>query len=122
VLTLLQVAALNPSQHMKLKFGILQGLQFDMDIMQDLLALQLEFLQPGTQQHVSMLHGHCPQLLMMSSSSTHDSDGDEVADMPRRFEEHRGNATSNQSYSILPVSNPNDSRMVGPLDPEEAYE
>ena len=119
---MLQVAALNPSQHMKLKFGILQGLQFDMDIMQDLLALQLEFLQPGTQQHVSMLHGHCPQLLMMSSSSTHDSDGDEVADMPRRFEEHRGNATSNQSYSILPVSNPNDSRMVGPLDPEEAYE
>ena len=99
-----------------------------MEVMQDLLALQLEFLQPGIQQYVSMLHGHCPQLLMISSSSTHDSDGDDVADMPRLFEEHRGNATSNQSYSILPASNPNDSKMVGPLDPhalfdpEEAYE
>lgn len=125
---------------MQLKFGILQGLRFDkviglyaisihfMDVMQDLLALQLEFLQPGIQQYVSMLHGHCPQLLKISSSSTHDSDGDDVADMPRLFEEHRNNATSHQSYSILPVSNPNDSRMVGPLDPhalfdpEEAYE
>ena len=58
---------------------------------------------------------------MMSSSSTHDSDGDEVADMPRRFEEHRGNATSHQSYSIPPVSNSNDSRMVGPLDPQALY-
>jgi hypothetical protein len=73
---------------MKFKFGILQGLRFDiviglyaisihfMDVMQDLLTLQLEFLQPGIQQHISMLHGHCPQLLMISSSSTHDSDGD----------------------------------------------
>jgi len=75
-------------------------------------------------QHVSMLHGHCPQLLMISSSSTHDSDGDDVADMPRLFEEHRNNSTSHQSYSILPVS----TRMVEPLDPhalfdpEEAYE
>jgi len=125
---------------MKLKFGILQGLRFDiviglyaisihfMDVMQELLALQLEFLQPGTQQYVSMLHGYCSQLLMMSSSSTHDSDGDDVADMPRLFEKIRGHDTSHQSYSILPVSNPNDSRMVGPLDPhalfdpEEAYE
>jgi hypothetical protein len=95
---------------------------------QDLLALQLEFLQPGTPQNVSMLHGHCPQLLMMSSSSTHDRDGDDVADMARLFEEHRGNDTSNQPYSIFPVSNPSDSRMVGPLNPhalsdhEEAYE
>ena len=97
-------------------------------LMQDLLALQLEFLQPGIQQHVSMLHGHCPQLLMISSSSTHDSDGDDVANMPKLFEEYRNNATSHQSYSILPASNPNDSKMVGPLDPhalfdpEEAYE
>jgi len=101
---------------MKLKFGILQGLRFDiviglyaisihfMEVMQDLLALQLEILQPGIQQYVSMLHGHCPQLLMISSSSTHDSDGDDVADMPRLFEEHRNNATSYQSYSIFPVS------------------
>ena len=95
---------------------------------QYLLALQLEFLQSGTQHHVSMLHGHCPQLLIMSSSSTHDSDGDNVADMPRFFEEHRGNDTSHQPYSIFPVSNPSDSRMVEPLDPhalsdhEEAYE
>ena len=92
-----------------------------MDVMQDLLALQLEFLQPGTQQHVSILHGHCPQLLMMSLSSTHDSDGDDFANMPRLFEELRGNDTSHQSCSILTVSNPNDSRMVGPLDPHALF-
>ncbi len=64
---------------MKLKFGILQGLRFDvviglyaisihfMDVMRDLLAVQLEFLESGTQKHCSVLHGQVPQLLTLSS-------------------------------------------------------
>ena len=55
---------------MKLKFGILQGLRFDIvvglyaisthlvDVMKDLLAVQLEFLESGTPK---------PHMLMMSS-------------------------------------------------------
>ena len=65
---------------MKLKFGILQGLRFDvviglyaisihfMDVMRDLLAVQLEFLESGTQKHCSVLHGQVPQLLTLSSN------------------------------------------------------
>ena len=45
---------------MKLKFGILKGL----------LALQLEFLKSGSKQHLSVLHGQVPQLLMLSSDDT----------------------------------------------------
>ena len=65
---------------MKLKFGILQGLRFDvvfiglyaisihfMDVMRDLLDVQLEFLESGTQKHCSVLHGQVPQLLTLSS-------------------------------------------------------
>ena len=64
---------------MKLKFGILQGLRFDIvvglyaisthlvDVMRDLLAVQLEFLESGTPKHVSLLHGEAPHMLMMSS-------------------------------------------------------
>ena len=64
---------------MKLKFGILQGLRFDvviglyaisihfMDVMRDLLAVQLEFLESGIQKHCSVLHGQVPQLLTLSS-------------------------------------------------------
>ena len=67
---------------MKLKFGILKGLRFDiviglyaisihfMDVMQDLLALQLEFLKSGSKQHLSVLHGQVLQLLMLSSDDT----------------------------------------------------
>lgn len=67
---------------MKLRFGILQGLRFDIvvglyaistyliGVMRDLLAVQLEFLDSGTQKYLSLLHGHAPQLLMMSSSAT----------------------------------------------------
>ena len=81
---------------MKLKFGILQGLRFNiviglyamslhfMDVIQDLLALQLEFLQSWTQHHIPMLHGNRPQLLMMCKI---DSDGNDIADMPTLFEE-----------------------------------
>jgi len=54
----------------------LQGLRFNiviglyamslhfMDVIQDLLALQLEFLQSWTQHHIPILHENCPQLLM----------------------------------------------------------
>ena len=62
---------------MKLKFGILQGLRFNIviglyaisthlvDVLRDLLAVQLEFLESGTPNHVSLLHGDAPHLLMM---------------------------------------------------------
>lgn len=62
---------------MKLKFGILQGLRFDIviglyaitthlvDVLRDLLAVQLEFLESGTPNHISLLHGDAPHLLMM---------------------------------------------------------
>ena len=65
----------------KLKFGILKGLRFDiviglyaisihfMDVMQDLL----EFLKSGSKQHLSVLHGQVPQLLMLSSDDTDES-------------------------------------------------
>jgi len=64
---------------MKLKFGILQGLRFDvviglyaisihlMNVVRDLLAVQLEFLASGTRKHCSVLHGQVPQLLTLSS-------------------------------------------------------
>ena len=64
---------------MKLKFWILKGLRFDIvvglyaisthlvDVMRDLLAMQLEFLESGTSKHVSLLHGEAPHMLMMPS-------------------------------------------------------
>jgi len=73
---------------MKFKFGILQGLRFNiviglyaisihsMVVMQDLLALQLEFLQSWIQHHISML-----------PHDVQGSDGDDIADMPTLFEE-----------------------------------
>lgn len=38
-----------------------------MEIMQELLQLQLEFLQSDTKQHISVLSGQIPQLLLLSS-------------------------------------------------------
>jgi hypothetical protein len=70
---------------MKLKFGILQGLRFDIvvglyaisthlvDVMKDLLAVQLEYLESGTPKHVSLLHGEAPHMLMMSSREEADN-------------------------------------------------
>jgi hypothetical protein len=69
------------SRTMKLRFGLLEGLRFDvviglyaislnfMEVMQDLLTIQLEHQEARTHT-LAMLYGGPPQLLMLSSVDT----------------------------------------------------
>jgi hypothetical protein len=55
-----------------------------MEIMQELLQLQLEFLQSDTKQHISVLSGQIPQLLLLSSD-----DVDEISTWGSGLEGHK---------------------------------
>ena len=71
----------------KLRFGILEGLRFDvvirlyaiainfMDVMQDLLTIQLEHQESQTHS-LAMLYGTTPHLLMINSSPTSEVEAD----------------------------------------------
>ena len=72
----------------KLRFGILEGLRFDvvirlyaiainfMDVMQDLLTIQLEHQESQTHS-LAMLYGTTPHLLMINSSPTSEVETDD---------------------------------------------
>ena len=72
----------------KLRFGILEGLRFDvvigfyaiamnfMDVMQDLLTIQLEHQESQTH-GLAMLYGTTPHLLMINSSPTSEVETDD---------------------------------------------
>ena len=74
----------------KLRFGVLQGLRFDvviglyaialnfMDVMQDLLTIQLEHQEARTHT-LAMLYGQQPQLLMISCNNDDETDKSSVS-------------------------------------------
>lgn len=86
IITVRHVDSRGVTRSIKLRFGVLQGLRFDvviglyaialnfMEVMQDLLTVQLEHQEAKTYT-LAMLYGQQPQLLMLSGNNYDDAYG-----------------------------------------------